>query len=224
VADEEIQPFIMFTNAHDGSRSLTGVTTPVRTVCMNTLNLAISRAVRSWSVRHTPGMMWRLQDAREALGITFAYYAELEKAGNQLVKSKLLKREWKTFLENLVPYDEDELQSVQIGEPSRAAKNVDEARAAIDSLYRTSENLDNVRNTKWAALNAVAEYVDYYRPVRSMFKQDGVTLDERGMDERRFVRLVINNELKQSALKLLEPKLAHGRGDNLEALAHAALS
>ena len=222
--DEEIQPFIMLTNAHDGSRSLTGVTTPVRTVCMNTLNLAISKAIRSWTVRHTPGMMWRLQDAREVLGITYSYYAELEKAGNQLVKAKLTKRDFAAFLERLVPYDPEAHQSVLEGKPSRAAKNVDVARATIDHIYRTSDNLDNVRNTKWAAVNAVAEYVDYFRPSRSMFKSDGVTLDERGMDERRFVKVVIDNQLKQRSLKLLEPKLAHGKGDNLEVLAAAALS
>lgn len=222
--DELIDAYLMFTNAHDGSRSLTGVTTPVRTVCENTLNLAISKAVRAWSVRHTPGMMWKLQDAREALGISFKYYAELEKAGNALVKQKLLKRDFARFLENLIPYDEVMAQSVALGEPSRAAKNVDEARAAIAHLYRHSDNLENVRDTKWAALNATAEYVDYFRPARSIFKDDGVSLDERAMDERRFVQIVIDNKLKQQALRLLDPTLAHGGGVNLEGLAHAALA
>lgn len=221
--DERIEPFIMLTNAHDGSRSLTAVTTPVRTVCMNTLNLAISKAVRAWSVRHTPGMMWKLNDAREALGITFSYYAELEKAGNALVRAKMTKKDFASFLERLVPYDPEMAKSIEMGDPSRAAKNVDQARHTIETLYRTSDNLDNVRGTKWAAVNAVAEYVDYFRPVRSIFKSDGVTLDERQMDERRFVRVTIDNTMKQRALRLVEPKLAHGRGDNLEVLAHAAL-
>ena len=222
--DEAIQPFLMLTNAHDGSRSLTGVTTPVRTVCWNTLNLAISKAVRAWSVRHTPGMMWKLQDAREALGITFKYYAEMEKAGNALVKAKMTKRDFARFLENLIPYDPEEQASVDIGAPSRAAKNVQEARAAVESIYLNADNLANVRGTKWAAVNAVAEYVDYFRPVRSIFKKDEVTLDERAMAERRFVNVAIENTLKQRALRLVEPKLAHGGGVNLEGLAHAALA
>lgn len=222
--DENIDAYLMLTNAHDGSRSLTGVTTPVRTVCENTLNLAISRAVRSWSVRHTPGMMWKLQDAREALGISFTYYAELEKAGNKLVRQKLLKREMKLFLERLIPFEPEEHSSVEIGNPSRAAKNKIEARAAIEHLYRTSDNLENVRNTKWAALNATAEYVDYFRPERSIFKQDGITLDERAMAERRFVKVTIDNRLKQRALALLDPDLSRGTSVNLEGLAHAALA
>jgi phage/plasmid-like protein (TIGR03299 family) len=222
--DETIQPFIMLTNAHDGSRSLTAVTTPVRTVCENTLNLAISKAVRSWSVRHTPGMMWRLQDVREVLGITFTYFQQFEKAGTQLAKQKLLKRDLKTFLENLIPFELDEQATVDASNPSRAAKNKIEARAAIERLYLTSDNLDNVRGTKWAAVNAVAEYVDYFKPARSIFKKDEVTLDQRAMDERRFVRVAIDNKLKQRALRLLAPDLAHGRGDNLEALTHAALT
>jgi phage/plasmid-like protein (TIGR03299 family) len=223
--DEAIDSYLMLTNAHDGSRSLTGVTTPVRTVCENTLNLAISKAVRAWSVRHTPGMMWKLQDAREALGISFKYYAEFEKAGNALVKQKLLKRDFARFLEQLVPYDEAMAASVAIGEPSRAAKNVDEARAAVEHIYRNADNLANVRNTKWAALNAVAEYVDYFRPQRSIFKPDKVSLDERAMDERRFVQIVIDNTMKQDALKLLDPSLARGAGGvNLDKLAHAALA
>ena len=43
------------------------------------------------------------------------------------------------------------------------------------------------------------------------------------MAERRLVKIVIENDLKQRALRILEPKLAHARGDNLAALAASAV-
>jgi phage/plasmid-like protein (TIGR03299 family) len=222
--DEAIDPFLAMVNAHDGSRALTGVVTPVRVVCMNTVNLAISRAVRAWKVRHTPGMKFKLNDAREALGIAFTYMAQFEETGNQLVRAKMTKADFAQFLENLIPYTPEMAASVGVGNPSRAARNVDEARQMVQTLYETSPNLENIRRTKWAAVNAVAEYVDFAKPERNMFKADGVTLDSRGMEERRFVKIAIDNQLKQRALRLLEPKLAHGKGDNLEMFASNVFS
>ena len=43
---EEITPFMVFMNSHDGSGAIKAAMTPVRVVCSNTLNLALATAKR----------------------------------------------------------------------------------------------------------------------------------------------------------------------------------
>jgi phage/plasmid-like protein (TIGR03299 family) len=209
IAGDRIDPFLLMTNAHDGTRALTAVMTPVRVVCTNTLNAALAGALRSWSVRHTSGIHERAREAREALGLAFTYMEQFESVGNELTKRKMSRRDFSIFLEQLVPYKPGTEAD------SRAAKNVDEARDTIQAILAQADDLANVRDRWWGGWNAVAEYVDHVKPQRTVYGSDGETVDERTMRERRFTRVVLESDLKQQALRIIDPKLASTAGDNL---------
>ena len=49
ISGDEITPYLVFMNSHDGSGAIKAAMTPIRVVCMNTLNLALSTAKRTWS-------------------------------------------------------------------------------------------------------------------------------------------------------------------------------
>ena len=53
ISGERISPYLVFSNTHDGSGAVKAAITPIRVVCNNTLNLALSKAKRSWSMIHT---------------------------------------------------------------------------------------------------------------------------------------------------------------------------
>lgn len=55
ISGDEITPYLVFMNSHDGTGALKAAMTPVRVVCQNTLNLALSTAKRSWSTNHVGG-------------------------------------------------------------------------------------------------------------------------------------------------------------------------
>ena len=61
-------------NSHDGSSGVKVAMTPVRVVCQNTLNLALSSAKRIWPPRHTENVLLRVQDARETLQLCQRLY------------------------------------------------------------------------------------------------------------------------------------------------------
>ena len=66
---DEVDPYICFTNTFDGSGSIKVCSTPVRVVCNNTLNLALSNAKRTWSTRHVGDIKGKLEEAKETLGL-----------------------------------------------------------------------------------------------------------------------------------------------------------
>lgn len=47
ISGERISPYMVFFNSHDGSGAIKVALTPIRVVCQNTLNLALSTAKRS---------------------------------------------------------------------------------------------------------------------------------------------------------------------------------
>ena len=79
IAGDEVTPYLVFFNSHDGSSGVKVAMTPVRVVCQNTLNLALSSAKRIWTARHTENVLLRVQDARETLQLANGYMAELGK-------------------------------------------------------------------------------------------------------------------------------------------------
>ena len=221
VAGDDVAPFLLVTNAHDGSRALTALMTPVRVVCANTLNLALMGAVRAWSVRHTSGIHEKAREARHALELSFTYLEQMEKAGDALAKAKMTKGESSAFFEALLPMPPEVLARYARGEEGgRAATNVEEARNAVRTILTTADDLDGLRDRKWGHINAVAEYVDHGQKQRSIYLDNG-EVDEAAMGERRFVRTAWDNELKQRSLKILAPDFAAARGENLEILGAA---
>ena len=69
IAGDEIMPYFVIMNSHDGSCSVKAAMTPVRVVCQNTLNLALKTAKRTWTARHTSNIMDRIDDARTTLRV-----------------------------------------------------------------------------------------------------------------------------------------------------------
>src|SRR5574344_1222533 len=49
---DKVQPYMLFSNSHDGSSSVRVTMTDIRVVCQNTLSFALANARRTWSFVH----------------------------------------------------------------------------------------------------------------------------------------------------------------------------
>ena len=211
---ERVGRFMVLRNSYDATTGLGLYVTPMRFACDNALNAAIRGAVQSFSMRHTSGIQGRLQQARKAMQISFGYFAEFEEVANELLTRKMSPRGLDQFLAQLVPYPPELVLAVaKDGDGGRAARNIEEKREQIRRIAISEPNLDNVRHTAWAAYNAVAQWQDHERPIRSS--------DEAKIADRQFSRAVIETGIKSRALRLLAPDLAHTSGENLAVLASA---
>ena len=80
----------MFFNSHDGSGAIKVAITPIRVVCQNTLNLALSTAKRSWSMIHTGDIKGKMQEAKDTLFMAEKYMdkvsEEIEEIDNEAMR------------------------------------------------------------------------------------------------------------------------------------------
>ena len=92
LAEENIDPYLVFTNNHDGTGAVRVAITPVRVVCQNTLNIALSQASRHWSCAHKGDIQGKLEEARYTLSNAKAYMEALEEEFGELKLKKVTEK------------------------------------------------------------------------------------------------------------------------------------
>jgi len=165
--DEAIQPYIMVSNSHDGSKAVEASVVTVRVVCNNTFTAALSSAKRTFKIRHTKNMTGKINEAKRTLGITHAYMAELEALGTDLVGQSFSDAEFDRFLESLVP-TKDAAWDVAMSDKdtSIALTKAMNKQEKIREIRANKPDLQNIKGTKWGALQAVIDYNDHHIPGR----------------------------------------------------------
>lgn len=162
--DSDTKMYLMLTNSHDSATAAEGVITPIRTVCRNTLNLALSTAKASFKIRHTGDITAKLLQARTALGISFKYAEDFGRLAERLALKKVTDAQVLEILRTAVfPIDEERASDERLAEHS--------STLAMEN-YLHSDNLDPIRGTAWGALNGIAEFIDYGMTYRGKANSD----------------------------------------------------
>jgi len=154
-----IDNYIMAVNSHDGSSAFIVAVTPIRAVCTNTVRLALAQAKSKISLKHTAGATQKVQQARETLGVVFAYQAAFEAEVEAMLSVKVTDAQYKKFVEAVIPEPKKK-------DPSdRQLNSVEKKRGELMALWNAPTQ-QNVAGTAWAAYNAVAEWADWVKPIR----------------------------------------------------------
>ena len=107
IAGDEIAPYLVVMNSHDGSSGIKVAMTPIRVVCQNTLNLALHSAKRIWTTKHTENVMSRVHEARETLMLAETYMGELGRGIDALSQIRLSDRKAMEFMQEFFPVTND---------------------------------------------------------------------------------------------------------------------
>ena len=158
ILDDDIDPYICFTNTHDGTGSIKVCMTPVRVVCNNTLNFALANAKRSWSTRHMGNMAEKLAEAKHTLGLATEYIEELKKTSEELATESFSRDEFIKTVDEMFPID-------YIHDSKRKINNIEATKEALMICYKAPD-LNNFRATKYGALMAVTDMVAHAMPNR----------------------------------------------------------
>lgn len=185
ISGDEIAPYLVFMNAHDGSGSIKVAMTPVRVVCMNTLNLALATAKRCWSTAHTGDIRAKIEDARDTLLFAETYMGELGKAVERLRQIRLSDRQVMAYIDQLFPLYEDPTPIQK--------KNLLRMKEDVRIRYADAPDLQHVGKNGYRFINAVSDFATHAKPLR----------ESATHRENLFARTVEGNALIDRAYKLL---------------------
>lgn len=159
ITDEKVDPYLVFTNNHDGNGAIRVAITPVRVVCQNTLNLAMKRASRHWSAVHTGDMQSKLVEARNTLLNAKEYMTALEEEFGELKLISLSDAKLDDYIEMLLPVDEAK-------DSIRKINNVKDMRAELRYRYFNAPDLQPIEKSAYRFINAVSDFATHTEPKR----------------------------------------------------------
>lgn len=185
ISGDEIAPYLVFMNSHDGTGSLKAAMTPIRVVCMNTLNLALSTAKRSWSTNHTGNIAGKMEDARYTLLYADQYMAELGKAIDRMNRMKLSDRQVYEYIDALFPL---------VDQPTeQQKKNLARMKEDLKERYFDAPDLKHVGKNAYRFVNAVSDFATHAKPLR----------ERANYKESLFARTVDGNAMIDKAYELV---------------------
>jgi len=187
ILGDEIRPYFMFSNWHDGTGTMDECLTAVRVVCWNTWNAAMKGASRKFSVRHTGDMEDKQKNVAQTLKISSDYMDRLAMTAETLEQTRVSKPQVLDIINQVWPELKPEEQT-----PRKIAN-----REAILQQFATAlkaDDLSKFRGTAWCLQQAIAAFDSHLEPVRQtvMWK------------ENHFINLNEGNGIQDTFLKAIE--------------------
>lgn len=138
--------YVLLTSAHDGSGSIVGGITPVRVVCNNTLNMALTGLRNKVAFRHTTNVQEKMMQAGKLMGITNEYKEAMQDMVNLYAKAKVDDSIVKQIISEVF---------VGKDESTRTKNILDDVWEA----YQIGTGQEKIVGTKWGVLNGVSYYL-----------------------------------------------------------------
>lgn len=186
ISGDEITPYLVFMNSHDGSGAIKAAMTPIRVVCQNTLNLALSTAKRTWSMNHTGDIEGKLEEARYTLLYADKYMGELGRAIDRLNHIKLSDRQVYEYIDALFPLTDTPTEQQK--------KNLMRLKEDLMLRYFEAPDLQHVGKNAYRFVNAVSDFATHAKPLR----------ERANFKENLFARTIDGNTMIDRAYELVQ--------------------
>jgi phage/plasmid-like protein (TIGR03299 family) len=161
VGPDQVDKYLTLCTGHDGSMAMHVKWTPIRVVCWNTMSAAFNiyggkvHATDCVTIRHTKNYKEKIDEARRLLNLTEVYYKRLDECFQRLIETPMSNIEFVNFSKKMYPDEKKE----------DTDKILDRKKQREDLMHLFSNGIGNnakgVKCTRWAALNAVTEYIDH---------------------------------------------------------------
>jgi len=185
IQDEEIEPYLVFSNSHDGNSSIRVAMTPIRVVCQNTLNLALNNAKRIWSTIHVGDLANKMDEAHNTLQLAEKYMGKLGEEFSRLSRIRLPDTKIMEYIEMLLPMDDEPSEIHQ--------RNVTRIREDLKMRYFDAPDLQHVGRNAYRFICAVSDFATHAEPSRK-------TANYR---EKVFAKTIIGNPLIDKAYEFV---------------------
>jgi hypothetical protein len=155
---EEIEPYLVFSNTHDGSGAIRVCLTPVRIVCQNTLNLALKSAKRAWSTVHVGDLSKKMDEAHCTLSLAHDYMGKLGEEFYKLNQIKLSDAKVVEYIETLLPMMDNPTDTHR--------NNITKIREDAKTRYFEAPDLRNLEKSAYRFVNAISDFATHAKPLR----------------------------------------------------------
>lgn len=186
ISGGEITPYLVFMNSHDGTGAIKAAMTPIRVVCQNTLNLALSNAKRSWSANHVGNINGKLDDARYTLLYADKYMAELGRSIDRLNQIRLSDQKVYEYINALFPLADNATEQQK--------KNLLRMKEDVKARYFEAPDLKHIGKNGYRFVNAVSDFATHSKPLR----------ERSTYRENLFSRTIEGNPMIDRAYSLLQ--------------------
>lgn len=143
---------------HSGSAAVTASISAERLVCTNGMTVSLPGLQTAVSIRHTAAAEARLSAAREIMLEAHRYAKSFQAVAATLIDQPMSRGEFTAWIDELYPRPDVE--------SGTKVTRWEKRRAALLSLFTRAATQDEGRGTRWAAFNAVSEYLAWEQPVR----------------------------------------------------------
>jgi phage/plasmid-like protein (TIGR03299 family) len=157
ILGEKFDPYICFTNTHDGTGAIRAVMTPVRVVCQNTLSLAINGATRAWSTRHLGDMQSKLAEARYTLKLANDYMEKFSVVADRLANTSITEDQTQAVIDGLFPVTSDMSE--------RQVKNQTDKKDAF-MVCMIAPDIVKYKGTAYQLIQAASDFATHRTPKR----------------------------------------------------------
>ena len=154
---DKINSYMLVHTSHDGSLSVQASITPVRVVCQNTLNMALSGVKQSYKIRHTQTVQGKVSAAREALGIAHKYLDAFDVEAQELFAQSITDKQFFDIITTVYPKPEADTK----GSMTKWENKID----TLNDIYSGPTSV-GIKGTAWGAYNTLTERLDWYRNPR----------------------------------------------------------
>lgn len=169
--NDEVRPYLLVANGHDGTLAFTCQPTTIRVVCSNTLHASLRQGESARTAirfRHEGVIADKLGEVKHALGIFSQARTEFEARAQHLNAKEMTRAELQRFWLEVYTTAIDEVPANPV--TSKEIEKVEQCRRV---LAQWAANFDKDRArlqlpaSAWVGLNAVTEWLDHSRTVRA---------------------------------------------------------
>lgn len=182
--NDPIENYLVFSNTHNGTRSVTIMFTPVRVFCTNMLNSALDKADSYIRIRHTESIKGKLHEGAEILKIACQYAKSSEELYNALYTIKMNDDDVLKYLSNLVLNDKEKAELLEYDDINGYKKLITRDYLTLERTGISVRKANQIQNmfeyymdgigqqqiagTAWGAYNAVT---GFYSNVANLEKE-----------------------------------------------------
>jgi phage/plasmid-like protein (TIGR03299 family) len=170
--DDEIKPYLLLSNGHDGLFSLSGTPTSIRVWCENTLNMALAEGRREnmcISIRHKGDMNEKIAGLTTTLQEFYVRSDNMKKQANYLASSKLTQEGLHSFFRSIYNKHVDTIPTEVVDSKDQRKQN--KWMSTLSKWYSIYDSeSDKFGSNRWVAMNAVTNWIDHASSFRGVNK------------------------------------------------------